>query len=264
MFRCARRNQPIWVISGPRSGCCIAGSSGNGALGSAGLARYRSILGQAQLQQFAGRHRIIATDHHDLAEQIFQTCCGIAFQGSLPAKDTTEEPSWPVHAHEAGSTEATAAVSSFSGQFGYQLRAESSGNLFGFSALARYRLINLFTDLVPKAFGTRCRKRLELQAGAVEVHGHSDHALGGFFHLKPQLETFSRCDQQCTEVNVAIAAFDLVYVKGPLPSRKSPGVPDPPDTESCASAPDSSTVPAVSDRSSLDFLPRPKSIGFSP
>ena len=195
------------MISGPRSGSCSDRGTGR--------RRHAGILGQAQLEQVAGRHGAVAADHHNLAEQCFQGAGGVTVHGCGSAEDAAQEPARTVNADEAGHPVALAAVRGTGGKLGHQFGAELALDFLNLAALAAHGLADLFADLVPETFGLRGGERLELQAGAVQVHGHGHHALGCFFHLEPELQSLAGCDQEGAKVHVAVTAGDFGDIKGP-------------------------------------------------
>jgi hypothetical protein len=119
------------------------------------------------------------------------------------------EPARTVNADKAGNAVSLAAVADAGGKLGHELRAEAALDLFHLAALAAHRLADLLADLVPQAFGTRCGEGLQLQARPLQVHGYCHHPLGGLLDLKPQLKPVPGCNEQGTEIHVAVPGADL-------------------------------------------------------
>ena len=144
------------MISGPRSGWPRSGAAAGCGC--------RAVLGQAELQQVARRHRILAPDHHDLPEHVFERGRRVPVQCGLAAQDAPEEPAGTVDADEARRPVAVRAVRAAGGKLGDEFGAEAALDLLDLAALAADGLADLLADFVPEAFGAGRGKRLQLQA----------------------------------------------------------------------------------------------------
>ena len=169
---------------------------------------HNQVGGQSHGQQFARRARVVATVHHDGAENFLHGCGSLVVtEHSRAGNHTAQEPTGAVHAHEAGDALAGLTVRGEGGQAGQHLGTEHAGVDFDVAALGGDGLGQVVTDVVPDAGGARCGECLHLQGCAVAGDGCGDDGTGCVVGFEAQVHAVEQLDAQRAQVDVVFEVF---------------------------------------------------------
>src|SRR5699024_2825611 len=207
----ARCRHPIRHARPPRCAALLASSSCFCDLRSAfqrfqpGAARRRLCVltgaGKVQREQVPGRTGLLATDHHDIAEDALHVDTGLLGGQRLTGEHPAQEPAGPVHSQEPRRPVALAPVREPNRQPGQQLLAEDPGLDARRAALFADLGLQLLAQPVPESFGAWRREGLQLQGRTVQAQVHRHHAARLLVHFHAYLQAGAFRDPQSPQVH---------------------------------------------------------------
>ena len=153
----------VSVISGPRSNG-LSGSPKRCFLGGHLLLHgLPGLLGQLDLEQVAGRHRVVAADHHHPGEGLLERPGRRGVRGGRPGDHAAQEPARPVHAEEPDRLQPALAERRVPGHPGVQFGAERPAGFLAAPAGLGHRGGDLLPHVVPQPTALGRGERLQLQ-----------------------------------------------------------------------------------------------------
>src|SRR5699024_463583 len=156
---------------------------------------------KVQREQVPGRTGLLATDHHDVAEDALHVDTGLLGSQRLPGEHTAQEPAGPVHSQEPCRPVAFAPVREPNRQPGQQLLAEDSALDARRAALFADLGLQFFSQTVPEPFGTWRREGLQLQGRTVQAQVHRHHAARLLVHFHAYLQARAFRNPQSPQVH---------------------------------------------------------------
>ena len=167
-----------------------------------------------QRNKVTRRHRGVAANDNDAAEEIFDLRCSFGVDSSLARDAAAEEPARSVDTNETGETHLAGLRPCGHRDLSEDLGAKGSVGDSRLTALLVDLFDDLGTNLVPQPAATGCGKRRDLKAGARVVETNRDDALAALFDLEAQLQVGTGDDLDAAEVDVGPDRVGLRLVEG--------------------------------------------------
>src|SRR5580693_10678627 len=138
---------------------------------------------QAQLEDVARRHRVLAAHHHDVPEHLLEQRGRLAAGGGRPGEQAAHEPARAVDADEPDQPHARGRLPGLRGNVCHQLDAERSHRLLAPPAGAVHLGRDLGPDVIPQRALPRRGERLDLHLALAVLHRDPGAVLFGHDEL---------------------------------------------------------------------------------